>query len=762
MQPLRLTGSIEAPELRGKFSRADRLPGSPGLTAQEWAHKRLEDRVWDPSTGEWVIKGLGVDASPEEVLEELGVEVEWPEDGPLADLEDLDELWRPLLREDHGEWLVFPRLAGRSAMEKILGSGAAWDEKDLDKTGTKLGFFRALASDLLDEHGDPKPGLSGMDVEVVRAQRDAELADWRHSDEVVEAAEFLHDHDGTRVGLDEAIDVIASAYRYIPEWFGLDLKPSQEAGVYSMVGGNTFLTDDPGTGKTRMSLGAAAVHAARRLLIVAPPTALSNWALETREGMEPGWSILDPDAQVPLNGHKKPHADAFGPHVVVVRTAARHPAFPEAGAVIVPDSQIGSSTALFDEIQQWGPEMVIIDEAHRSRTWTTWPGVVARRVSRLVAPGRTLVLTGTPLSASPQQMVNLLQISGHLGPVFGGPSRFLDKYTITRRFGKRVSRMPRMRSLPDLNRALSEVWVRRTKAQMTDLPQKLRGVKVIDVDLKEHRLAHAELYLRVTEWLDEHPSARKKDLLDWAGSQVGLISPLRLAAGVSKLNYAVEYAKDWMDQALAEDGSCDRPLVMWVHHDEEVGRPLVEQLSKITPTGYITGSTDGRARQSAVEDFQAGRTNIIVCSIKAAGFAITLNRSADAVFVESDWDPDNISQAEDRIHRIGQERVCFITYLVAAGTLDMHMRGVLARKSQVLGELMSGSDLAVTEVTGERTEVVGESLATGRQEDLEQEATMGLRQIIEEMVLDCLENEPTKAEINKALQRREARGGSRR
>ncbi|XP_019310199.2 DNA annealing helicase and endonuclease ZRANB3 isoform X4 [Panthera pardus] len=69
---------------------------------------------------------------------------------------------------------------------------------------------------------------------------------------------------------------------------------------------------------------------------------------------------------------------------------------------------------------------------------------------------------------------------------------------------------------------------------------------------------------------------------------------------------------------------------------------------------------------------------------------LTFTAATHVVFAELYWDPGHIKQAEDRAHRIGQCSSVNIHYLVANGTLDTLMWGMLNRKTQVTGSTLNG------------------------------------------------------------------------
>jgi hypothetical protein len=90
------------------------------------------------------------------------------------------------------------------------------------------------------------------------------------------------------------------------------------------------------------------------------------------------------------------------------------------------------------------------------------------------------------------------------------------------------------------------------------------------------------------------------------------------------------------------------------------------------------------ARQEAVDRFQSDPgTRLIICSLRTAGVGITLTEAQTALFLELDWTPATMEQAEDRIHRIGQRGSVLIVRLVARDSIDDYLLRMLESKSRI-------------------------------------------------------------------------------
>lgn len=740
----RLTGTLTAPEIHLRFARNARHPAT-GEPLTEWV-KKAPRRRWDPIRGCWIITAFGwkglrpptpigrnnARKMPAVLPQELPAEAEprrWPKmlreagftltkDPLLADVHP-SVLMQPLVlasTERTGTALVYPRLGGWDLAKVICGGAAVWKKEtdgppDADGIPTtEGGYFAVPLSELLDPFADvpePKQGLD-MAPEVLRAAADSLMLRPERlnlSQDAVSAAAYAASSSGLNLTGDQKadIDLLVEAVGDIPDWFGLALYPYQRLGALSIAAGHEFLADSPGLGKTRQLLAAFALRNVQRGVLIVPPVAITSWTNETTESglasIEGAW-----------RGESHDEAEPY--RLVVFKAGRKEPDLPQRGIVIVPDSLIAGRPALLNRIAGWQPDAAAYDEAHRARTWTSARAVATRDLASAMAPTAVRIpATGTPLFKSPADLASLLEFSGQLQRVFGGYSRFVGRYCKRDRYNQLI---PNEETLEELHHILrTKVWVRRNRDEvLADLPKKARYAQVVDVDLADYRKAHAETIETISAWVEEFLAEHEcypdeEAITAYAKTNIGLVSPLRKAAGVAKVPVVVEKIEEWLDSEWTPGVPCDRPLLVWVHH-----QPVMQALAaavhakmsaksggKMADVAIIDGSTSADERGRLTAQFQAGNIPVMLCSITAAGVAITLTRGNEAIFVETDWSPNIVSQAEDRQSRIGQTRPTSNTFLIAEGTLDAHIQSVLEKRSKVIREVTGDSlaDVAVLE-----------------------------------------------------------------
>lgn len=663
-----LLGTEVRPEIHIRFDRNARHPRSNELLS-DWV-KEMPSRRWDGNARAWVVTGTGPD--PDGLFHKAGIEVDTSRFETAVF--GLDELVAPWVRRSDRPKLalVRPRLAGWKEAAERLGRSARWDRE--------TGRFEIPLIDLVRDDGSPRPGLF-IEDEALEAARDALhqrkiFYDTRTDTDAHAATAGLSTGIGEQTAT-ESVQHLEATTGGIPDWFGVSLYPYQKLGALSAAAGHPLIADDMGLGKTLQSLAVTAISGRRRLVTVVPPIVLTNWKREiVRAGL-------------------------FTDEQVVVFVAGRkEPELPEGeGAVVVSDSLLVSRPQLFDRIVDWEPDVLVYDEAHRARGLKTARSEMMRDLSdAMVDDCVILALTGTPLFSNPIELVPVLQFVRKLDPVFGGFHAFTEKFCRRDNFNRWV---PRVRMLPELRRLLDEhVWVRRHKVDvLPDLPEKSYAETWLDVPLGDYRKANAELAVKINEWLDEY-IAENGFLPDdeaaqkWATGRIGLMSPLRVAAGVAKVASTVDLIADWVESTTlfddAGDPLFDRPLIVWAQHHEVMDELAHQAAAKLPDLmgdrriAIIDGRTSHTQRTRIVDDFQDGRVGVLIAQIAAAGVGITLTRASDAIFAETDWSAPLIQQAEDRISRIGQTRPCMFTTLIAEGTLDAHIHRVRNEKDDLV------------------------------------------------------------------------------
>jgi SWI/SNF-related matrix-associated actin-dependent regulator 1 of chromatin subfamily A len=484
-----------------------------------------------------------------------------------------------------------------------------------------------------------------------------------------ELDDFLSDHDfvtltaRARTRLDElraercrakamvALSLADDADLDLPSLAG-ELRPFQRAAVrYALSQRRTFLADEQGLGKTVEALATLEADRAYPAVVVCPASLKLTWEREAARWLPHRTTAL-------LSGRTAAGWE---------RARAR-----EADIVILNYEIAGGHV---ESLAALDPRAAIFDESHYCKEPRAKRTKACVELSaRLRTDALRLALTGTPILNRPKELVSQLRLIGRLADFGSGAA-------MARRF-----RGPE--SLERLHWHLrGHCYVRRLKADvLPQLPAKRRVT--IDVELtNEHEYRVAER--NVVDWLRSQPldlrELRARVAAALRNERLVQLNRLRQLAGRGKL----EGALGWIEDFVASG----EPLVVFAEH-VEIQRALVERFGAAV---HILGDDGAQARDAAVAAFQdpAG-PQVIVCSLRVAGQGLTLTRASNVAFLELDWTPARLAQAEDRCHRIGQENAVTAWYLLAPDTIDETMSDLLAHKDGVIGAVTDGR-VAATE-----------------------------------------------------------------
>lgn len=313
------------------------------------------------------------------------------------------------------------------------------------------------------------------------------------------------------------------------------------------------------------------------------------------------------------------------------------------------------------------PKLLVCDEAHylqgrdTRRTKIVTAGV---GVTPTAASPRLWMLTGTPLWSRPRSLYPLLNLCAG-GSI--GSTHDYRAYAVRYCNGRMVRRPQRGGSwrqvfddsgasnLDELHELLRPYMLRRLKAEVLDLPNKTRQLVPFYTGLSK-----AEMDLR--DELD-------LDSLGDNGLPPGPIATAVKDTAMRKVGAAVAHLHD----VLANEHKV--VVFAW---NIEVLDALQDALGPTYGVARIDGSVSAQDRAAAVDRFQsregvANPPRVFLGQIAAAGTGITLTAASVAVFVQPEWTPANLLQAEDRVHRIGQDKPVLIQYLVTRDSIEETM-----------------------------------------------------------------------------------------
>ncbi len=449
----------------------------------------------------------------------------------------------------------------------------------------------------------------------------------------------------------------------------LPMLPHQQEGMErALAFGACLLADDMGLGKTVQGIGvtASAIEAGFRPVVwVVPPSLRTNTEREFSR---------------------------FAPHLTKCCVAGQKPTcVPDVDVIIVGDSVVSHwEETLIDH----GIGGLVVDECHRAKSRTTRRAKAIRALSKVIpkdgpnGPGPRLLMSGTPVSNHPAELVSLLTILGLIGK-FGGPVNFLDRYCPKipgNRYGMRGVDHD---MLGDLHVRLSDLtMVRRTKDEVLDLPN--RGFMAISLEsdtkvAAEYRLCEADLRRYLSEVCGY--SGARLARADKAEALVRL-TKLRQLAGLAIISSTTQYVDELLSSTLP--GEPQEQVVIFTEH-----REVAEALSKALGCPAIQGSMGDVAKQAAIDGFQSGEHTVLVANSVAGGVGITLTAGRHVVWAELPWTAAMVDQSLSRCHRYGQERevvghIVFPDFGPTTEPITHRMWGLIESKHSVASEVVDG------------------------------------------------------------------------
>lgn len=300
------------------------------------------------------------------------------------------------------------------------------------------------------------------------------------------------------------------------------------------------------------------------------------------------------------------------------------------------------------EIQALPIKQLVLDESHSFKEERSKRTQLALAWSRKI-PYKILI-SGTPMLNRPRELITQMEILNNIHKV-GGREKFLEKYCNPRhsQYGIDYSGCS---DLQELHQTMNGIWLRRTK---DDLENKLPTKTIVPIPIIE---------------LNQPAPTSFRD-----------IERYDRAVLYKKLDASVDFIEQLLER--------DEKVVVFVHH-KDIGKALN---MKFPDASVIVGGQSPVHRQLNIDNFQLHDTQIIICSLQASAVGLTLTASRCAVFIEYPWSPALLAQAQDRVHRLGQDKDVFIFYLYGQGSIDEYRLNTNSFKKAVIDYIVDGGML---------------------------------------------------------------------
>ena len=425
------------------------------------------------------------------------------------------------------------------------------------------------------------------------------------------------------------------------------LYPFQSRGVHflDIKDGKAFIGDDMGLGKTIQALAWLQLHPEKRpVVIIVPASVKINWAREAHKWMVRPWiQILSGTTPKEITGQ-----------------------------TIIINYDI--LTYWVSALLKTNPQVLILDEAHYIKSSKTKRTRAVKRLSNRIP--HIIPLSGTPLISRPAELYNALKlVNFNVVPSFW---EFKHRYCDPKHngFGWDFSGASNME---ELHEKLKNVMIRRKKSDVLhDLPDKVHSFVPLELDNQaEYNYAEQNFIQYVKETKGKNAAKKAKN-----AQTLVQIESLKQIAVRGKMKQVINWIEDFLQT--------DEKLVVFATHKFVIDS-LMEVFKSVAVK--LDGSVTGANRQKVVDDFQTiNKIRLFVGNTKAAGVGITLTAASNVAQLELPWNPAELDQSSDRVHRIGQKNSVTIYYLLANNTIEEEIAELLDKKRKVADAILDGKE----------------------------------------------------------------------
>lgn len=428
-----------------------------------------------------------------------------------------------------------------------------------------------------------------------------------------------------------------------------------------------ILADDMGLGKT---LQAIALLSSEKIngksIIVAPSSLVFNWQKEFEK--------FAPDIKtLVVQGGKKKREDLIGEL--------------ENYDVIITSYPLIRRDIEFYE--NYNFNICILDEAQHIKNPESLNAVSVKKIKSRVK----FALTGTPME---NNLLELWSIFDFILPgLLYSKHRFIEKYDrpITKDEDKYI--------LDDLKKTISPFILRRKKSDvLTELPEKIETKLICEMTKKQRDIYNTYL-IRAKEDVNR--------IINKGEFETSKIQVLKL---LTRLRQICCHPSMFLEEYQGDSGKLEQLKELLEELIEGNHRVLIfsqfttllDLVKKMLNKNkikflYLDGSTDVDKRQLTVDEFNEGKTDVFLLSLKAGGTGLNLTTADTVIHLDPWWNPAVEEQASDRVHRIGQKNVVQVFKLITKDTIEEKIYELQNKKRELIDSVIQEGEVFISSLS---------------------------------------------------------------
>ncbi len=313
--------------------------------------------------------------------------------------------------------------------------------------------------------------------------------------------------------------------------------------------------------------------------------------------------------------------------------------------------------------------LVIVDEAHFAKSLSTKRSQAMLRLSRHPRLQIIWMLSGTPIkNGRPKELFPLLAAMDH--PIAVNQSFYENNFCKSHLRNNSLSDNQGASNLEELQKSINTLMLNRCKKQILNLPEKSRKNHIVLLDSNAEKGFNHRLELVI----DDYQDRAKRGLVRSEAEPLAVMTALRQITAEFKLPAVSKVLKGLIkkEESVLLFSCFIQPL---------------EMLNVYLGGSLITGRQTLKERELSIAKFQAGQVPLLLATYGVAGLGLSLHKASNVVLLERPWTPGEVSQAEDRCHRIGMQKV-LTSHWFQLGFADQLVDSIVASKAENIELIM--------------------------------------------------------------------------